>query len=318
MGLFKRRPVIWVSGPDKGGTVAWLATKYAIRRSGGKAVRVTPSKLDVIRKRSSPEEPHGVILGGGADIDPGRYEDLISDLRNIRTRPDEKEPKGQRWITLILAPLFGLLRKAFSAGSLSVDENRDMMEWHLLDVAAERNLPVLGICRGAQLINVYHDGTLYRDLASYYKERPNITTIYPRKRIHLERNSRLHDIFGTETIRVNSLHNQAVKKTGNGIRVVAREADGVAQGIEHEQDSFWVGVQWHPEYLPQVSSQRRLFDELVRYAILRRNALSDGPDSGSESDEMTSEEAGSDSTGKIDGIRSNMEAKKKSRQTAHD
>ncbi|MBP3191732.1 gamma-glutamyl-gamma-aminobutyrate hydrolase family protein [Natronogracilivirga saccharolytica] len=273
MRLLKKKPVIWVSGPDKGGTAAWLATKFAVRRSGGKAVRVTPSKLDAIRRKSLPDEPHALILGGGADIDPGRYEDLISDLKNIRTSPDEKEPKGQRWVTLILAPLFGLLRKAFSAGSLAVDEGRDNMEWQLLDLAVERHLPVLGICRGAQLINVYHDGTLYQDLASYYKERPKITTIYPRKRIHLETGSRLHDIFGTDSIRVNSLHNQAVKKTGQGIRVVARETDGVAQGIEHQRDSFLIGVQWHPEYLPQVPSQRRLFDELVRYAILRRDAV---------------------------------------------
>lgn len=238
-------------------------------------MRVTPSTLEKVRKKTPPDSPHALILGGGADIDPGRYEDLITDLKNIRTTPDKNEPKGQRWRTLLLAPFFGLLRKAFSAGALSVDLARDDLEWRLLRDAIQNRIPVLGICRGAQLINVYHDGTLYQDLASYYRERPKITTIYPRKTVYLETDSRLHDIFNNGTIRVNSLHNQAVKKAGKMIRVVAREQDGVAQAIEHTDYPFMTGVQWHPEYLPQVPSQKRLFDQLVRYAILHRDHYPD-------------------------------------------
>ena len=333
MALFKNKPIIWVSGPDKGGMAAWLAIRFAVRRSGGRPIRVTPSRLEKIKRKPPDDAPHALILGGGADIDPERYEDLISDLKNIRTSPDENEPGNQRWATLILAPFFGLLRKLFSAGPIAVDVERDNMEWRLLEDAINAGIPVLGICRGAQLMNVFHSGTLYQDLAAYYRERPNISTIYPRKEIRLKTGSRLSEIFGVETVRVNSLHNQAVKNTGKGIQVsawetaerfrvavssqrddradnvaIARPDDakpgeiskkgsfpddaspdeaspkdlfpddaspddvpGVAQGIEHVDYPFMIGVQWHPEYLPQVPSQRHLFDELVRCAILRRD-----------------------------------------------
>ncbi len=372
------KPVVWVSGPDKGGTAAWLATRYAVRRSGGRPMRVTPSNRERIRKKTmrktGVDTPHALIIGGGADIDPERYEDLITDIRNIRTSPDPREPKGQRWRTLLLGPFFLLLRRLFSAGPISVDQARDDLEWALLKDAIAAGIPVLGICRGAQLINVFHKGTLYQDLATYYRERPTISTIYPRKEVRLDPESRLFEIFGREErIRVNSLHNQAVKKTGNGIVVVARETAannirdrglqdvgsapgrrsgpagedggvashggnaagedggvashggnevgggdassrservgddagiassrrsgpaggieqeldrgnseiriasvgagiGVAQAIEHREYNFMIGVQWHPEYLPQVRSQRRLFDELIRCAILHRDA----------------------------------------------
>ncbi len=321
-----KKPIVWVSGPDKGGTAAWLATRYAVRRSGGRAMRVTPSNEEHVRKRTmrktGVDAPQALIIGGGADIDPERYEDLITDIRNIRTTPDPREPKGQRWRTLVLGPFFMLLRRLFSAGPISVDQARDNLEWKLLRDAIAAGIPVLGICRGAQLINVFHEGTLYQDLATYYRERPNISTIYPRKEVRLDPESRLFEIFGDEKIRVNSLHNQAVKKTGKGIVVVAREtagnkgssangatdsqtgksADGekpgngretagdgreiagepsekqpagagpgVAQAIERRDHEFMIGVQWHPEYLPQVRSQRRLFDELVRCAILHRD-----------------------------------------------
>lgn len=345
------KPVVWVSGPDKGGTAAWLATRYAVRRSGGRPMRVTPSNRERIRKKTmrktGVDAPHALIIGGGADIDPERYEDLITDIRNIRTSPDPREPKGQRWRTLLLGPFFLLLRRLFSAGPISVDQARDDLEWALLKDAIAAGIPVLGICRGAQLINVFHKGTLYQDLATYYRERPTISTIYPRKEVRLDPESKLYEIFGSEErIRVNSLHNQAVKKTGDGIVVVARETAannirdrglqdvgsapgrrsgpagedggvanhggnaagegggvanhggneaggleqeldrgdgeiriasvgagiGVAQAIEHREYSFMIGVQWHPEYLPQVRSQRRLFDELIRCAILHRDA----------------------------------------------
>lgn len=273
----KKKPVIWVTGPDKGGIVAWYASRFAVRRSGGLPVRVTPGALAKVLEKSAGSGPDALILGGGADIDPGRYEDLITDLKNIRTSPDLHEPKRQRWMTLILAPLFLLFRKAFSAGSIGVDLARDDMEWRLIDRAVHKGIPVMGICRGAQLLNVYHQGTLYRDLANYYIERPKVTTIYPRKPVTLEAESRLQSIIGQPEIRVNSLHNQAVKQQGKDIRIVAREWSGVAQAIEHKYYPFMIGVQWHPEYLPQVPSQRRLFDELVQCAILHRDINIDNP-----------------------------------------
>ncbi|MDG5767616.1 gamma-glutamyl-gamma-aminobutyrate hydrolase family protein [Balneolales bacterium ANBcel1] len=266
-----RKPIVWVSGPDKGGGAAWLATRYALRRSGARARRITPRSFEKVRSRTPGGHPHALVLGGGADIDPGRYEDLVTDLKNIRTTPDPNEPKGQRWITLILAPFFLLVRKAFSAGALGVDKQRDDLEWKLIDMAVQKQIPILGICRGAQLLNVYHKGTLYQDLANYYRERPNVSTIYPRKPVTLDPESRLHAIIGKDVTRVNSLHNQAVKQPGEGIHVVARELDGVAQAVEHRTYPFMIGVQWHPEYLPQVPSQRRLFDELVQSAILHRD-----------------------------------------------
>ena len=104
------------------------------------------------------------------------------------------------------------------------------------------------------------------NLSGFYTERPHRWTVFPRKAIALAPSSRLQATIGRGRCEVNSLHKQAVDAIGEGLTVVARDDRGVVQGIENAAHRFWIGVQWHPEYLPQVPEQRRLFAALVEAA----------------------------------------------------
>lgn len=117
---------------------------------------------------------------------------------------------------------------------------------------------MLGICRGAQLINVVFRGSLHLDIRHLRKHTPNLDSIRPVKWVDLDVTSRLHASVGTSRLRVNSLHRQAIDEVGQGLTVVGRDEDGFIQAIEGNF-GFLLGVQWHPEYLPYLQSQRRLF-----------------------------------------------------------
>ncbi len=98
-------------------------------------------------------------------------------------------------------------------------------------------------------------------------EYPAIRSALPRRRVILEPGSRLHGILGSDHCRVNALHKQAIDRLGEDLRVVAREAGGMIQAIEGTGGLPWlIGVQWHPEYLPQRREQRALFSALVHAA----------------------------------------------------
>lgn len=255
------RPVIAVTGPDRGGAAAWLFTRIAVFIAGGRAVHITPCcprSLDGI---------HGLVIGGGADVDPNLYGQDPTPVLPESKPPDESW--GRYLIELLLFPLTWLLRKlSGKSRAKSVgrgDRARDALEMRLLDDAIRRGLPVLGICRGQQLLNVYFGGSLHQDLASFYVEDPATRTILPRKRIVPEPGTRLGQLFG-DGARVNALHRQGVHALGKDVRVAARDRNGIVQAIEHETLPFVVGVQWHPEYLPQLPSQRAIFAKLIEQA----------------------------------------------------
>lgn len=167
------------------------------------------------------EQFDGFIVSGGNDIDPAIYGGDVS-----------------------LSP--------------SVDPLRDEYELKILDEADARSLPVLGICRGMQLMNVHAEGSLIGDLKPLRKLTSNRATLLPRKKITVQRPSLLHQWLGSDTAYVNSLHHQAVATVGNGFRVSSRDRDGVIQSIEKTDGATQLGVQWHPEYLPQRPEQRQL------------------------------------------------------------
>jgi len=173
----------------------------------------------------------GVVLGGGSDIDPARY---------------REEP----------------------AVETRYDSARDEFELRALEHAVGAGIPVLGICRGAQLLNVFLGGTLHQSLQEAVPGFRPRRMIFARKGIVIDEGTRLHDIMQTTNLRVNSLHKQGVSRLGDGLRVAARDDLGVVQAIEGDGGShrFLVGVQWHPEYLLGSRSQRRLFRSLVRAA----------------------------------------------------
>ena len=259
-----RRPRVGVTGPDKGGFPAWFFTRICLFRAGAKAVRLRPKKY---LKTGKPLPPiNALIIGGGADVDPGRYLDGFDALREEIDATKERNRNLRWWLNILLAPVIYLIRGLFSLSAGGGDPARDEFEERCLKHALEHELPVLGICRGAQFINIHFKGTLHQGLHDYYGEKGNIDTVFPRKRVKVERESRLHRIFDNDDILVNSLHKQAVDRIGEGLHVSARDRAGVVQAIEDTSHPFLVGVQWHPEYLPLVRTQQQLFRALVRCA----------------------------------------------------
>ena len=144
---------------------------------------------------------------------------------------------------------------------------RDAFEINLLRAASHLCKPVLGICRGLQLINVARGGSLYQDLSAIpgspyqhaQKGHPRQTS----QTANLTAGSQLRAIFGQESIRINSFHHQAVKEVGLGLTVTARAKDGVIEGLEDPHNQV-LAVQWHPEMLHNfVPEMNKLFRAFV-------------------------------------------------------
>ena len=171
----------------------------------------------------------GVVVTGGHDIDPVLY-----------AAEPEVHPK--------------------------YDAARDQLESSVIDKALAQQLPLLGICRGAQLLNVRCGGNLFQDLKSRRKLTSNRRTLLPLKTLCLEPDSHLARLLGVERGKINSLHNQAIDQVGEGLVISARDLDNITQAIEAPGRRFVMGVQWHPEFLLFMRRQRRLFQALVTSA----------------------------------------------------
>ncbi len=156
------------------------------------------------------------------------------------------------------------------APTVQVDPERDTMEVDALRVAEKLDLPVLGICRGAQMINVAGGGNLHGDIYETFADVRRMRTILPRKTVDVAPRSRLFTILGQARCRVNALHHQSINRTGHDLVIVARDAHGIVQAIECAGDRFVVGVQWHPEFLVFNRGQRNLYRQLVKVARTRR------------------------------------------------
>ena len=263
--IHRHRPTIGVTGPDKGGSAAWYFTALSVLLAGGRPVRITPS-----RPRTA-DGLQGLVIGGGADVDPSTYEQthVIDEyLQNTLREPQQTTlHRLKRFVRWLYYPAIFFMRKLLSKKiTFGLDKARDHLELQLLDQAVKKNLPVMGICRGAQLMNVYFRGTLYQNLDPFYVEEPNPESIFPVKKVYLKSGSKLEQVLGTHQLLVNALHNQAVKEPGKNIEIVAQEKNQVVQGIEHSAQDFMIGLQWHPEFLPQSRIHRRLFDALVQKA----------------------------------------------------
>lgn len=145
------------------------------------------------------------------------------------------------------------------------DAARDQLEIRWIEFALQNNTPLLGICRGAQLINVVLGGTLLPDIRPLRQQTSNRPTLFPLKTVTIQPSSHLATIVPHTTVRVNSLHQQAVATLGRGLIAVAHDQDQFVQGIE-SSDHQLIGVQWHPEYLFYQSVQRGLYRWLVAQA----------------------------------------------------
>lgn len=172
---------------------------------------------------------HGLVLSGGTDINPARYGGV--------PHPEDEPP----------------------------DDERDELEAGLLAQALTAGIPVLAICRGMQLFNVAHGGTLIQHLDDSAAHRViSKDPAAPAHQIRVEPGSRLARIFGPGAHAVNSRHHQAVDRIGTGLRVTARsEPDGVIEALERGDQRFALAVQWHPEDQARSdATQRRLFEAL--------------------------------------------------------
>ncbi|MBP68004.1 MAG: hypothetical protein CL435_05700 [Acidimicrobiaceae bacterium] len=218
--MMHRRPLIGITGRRKKGrhivenlevladfNVDLYYADYAngVIEAGGLPVHL-PIDADPVDLL---EHLNGLLLPGGGDIDPGRYGAEVE----TNTFPPE--------------PL------------------RDEQELALVSCAYELALPILGICRGLQVINVHAGGTLHQDIPPHAGFEQVATT-----ELHMvtfEPGTTLGDIYGSERS-VNSLHHQTVDRVGDGLRVSAQSPEGSIEGLEHS-DLPIIAVQWHPEML---------------------------------------------------------------------
>ena len=171
----------------------------------------------------------GLLMSGGADIDPKRY-------------GAEPEPELQ-----------------------SIEPARDEFELKILELVYESELPVAGICRGLQILNVHAGGSLYQDVPPH-----SVRDKAPSTRVHditTEKGSILEKLYG-EKLEVNSLHHQSIKTLGKHFSASATSNDGIGEGIEHSQLPI-VAVQWHPEMLDTRDSDP-IFRWLVSKAEVRK------------------------------------------------
>ena len=176
----------------------------------------------------------GVVIGGGSDIDPKLY----GQKRDNRT--------------------------------VNIDHKRDKLEWQVIDTLYKRKVPIMGICRGMQMINVYFGGTLNQHVHDLDLQYTHQKSPLPHKIVYIKPHTLLYKILKVRKCEVNSIHHQAVEKTGKGLQVCATDENRLIQAIEHTKYPFLLGVQWHPEYMPQSTLQRRLFKALVDQAKKKR------------------------------------------------
>lgn len=207
----------------------------AILDAGGTPV-VLPSITPLDKVDGLFEHVDGFLFTGGADADPAIF----------KGRPHER--------------VYG------------IDAERDAIEIHILKKAAARGKPFMGICRGIQMVNIAFGGSLWTDIHDQFGATqkhdfyPGYARDYIGHSVSLVAGSRLESIVGPGELEVNSFHHQAIESLAPGLTPMAYSPDGLVEAVMLEGHPFGLGVQWHPECLPQYPRHRALFKAFVQAA----------------------------------------------------
>jgi putative glutamine amidotransferase len=223
------KPCIGITKPERGDNFAYWAIKLAVTLCGGHPMKITTGMS------WQDTDVQGLIIGGGADVFPAHY--------------DQDAIEGAHY-----------------------DQSRDEMEMYWARKARDRSIPTLAICRGAQVMNVASGGTLHQTLHKIYENVNYPDTVWGqaffRKKVTLSEGSLIRRLIKTRETWVNSIHKQAIAEVGDDLTVTARESNGVVQAIEDPSKPFYIGVQFHPEFLTHRRRFRRLFERLVKEASI--------------------------------------------------
>jgi len=209
----------------------------AVRRAGGEPVHVSLGSGENELKVQAAQLDGFVLPGSPADVDPARY----GQARHVKT--------------------------------VTLDPDRDRTDSVLLEHAMAAHKPVLAICYGCQILNVHQGGTLLQDIASetpgaLAHGKTDLAADLVRGDLEhsatLAAGSQLGRLAEAGTVRVNSSHHQSISKPGERLEVTARGADGIVEAIELDSPADWViGVQWHPERMPDDAFAQKLFADFV-------------------------------------------------------
>jgi putative glutamine amidotransferase len=212
----------------------------AVERAGGAPVLV-PLKLSDETLRTIFSQLDGLLIAGGVDVHPSEYGESVEDYCG------------------------------------DIDLQRDAVELQMIRWALNDKVPVFGICRGIQAMNIAAGGSLYQDIPVqlqgklWHQHRKGDPYNLLTHQIDIEPDSKLARVLGEQHAQVNSLHHQSVKDVAPGFRIVARATDGIVEGIEAMNGGFALGVQFHPEWLIDDDSRMvRLFEEFVRASAERK------------------------------------------------
>jgi gamma-glutamyl-gamma-aminobutyrate hydrolase PuuD len=224
-----KEPVRWGVWEETAALIPWLYVE-AIERAGARALLVPPSDQGI---EETLDALDGLIFSGGNDLGPDTY--------GADTHPETK----------------------------GVSPDRDRGELALLEAALARDMPVLAVCRGSQVLNVARGGDLVQHLPDIVGDEKHKHTpgVFADHDVNVERASRLGEVVG-DRAPVKSHHHQGYGKIGQGLREVAWAEDGTVEALEDPEKRFAVGVLWHPE----AGEDAALFEALVEQAKAYREA----------------------------------------------
>jgi len=213
------RPVIGITMDTRDGLPAYhLNFDYAkaVEMAGGLPVAL-PYKTSVELVPAFVDLVDGLLFTGGNDLDPAAY-------------GQERHPKA-----------------------VAVDPDRQTFEMALMAEVERRRMPLLAVCLGCQVLNVYRGGSLHQFLPDFEdkQEHRRVDGVARKHEVTIEPSSELGRLIGAEKIVANTFHKQAVDRVGKGLRVTAVAEDGVIEGIEDPTYPLVMGVQWHPERLAE-------------------------------------------------------------------